>query len=87
MAVVEKKCWPDFFEKIATGEKSAEIRLADFKINEGDTMLLKEFDPTTKKFSGREIKKKCKAITKFDPFATYKESDLKKYGCYLIELE
>jgi hypothetical protein len=27
---IEKKCWPEFFEKILSGEKTFELRLADW---------------------------------------------------------
>ena len=42
MAIVYKKVWPEFFEKIISGKKKFELRLADFEINEGDTLVLDE---------------------------------------------
>lgn len=58
MTEIIKKTWPDFFEKILNSEKYFELRLADFEIKEGDTLILKEYDPKTKEFTGRELKKK-----------------------------
>lgn len=87
MVVVEKKCWPEFFWKISNGEKNCEFRLADFSLNPGDTLVLKEFDPATQKFTGRELRKKCKIVTLFNPVEMYKPEDMKKFGCYLIEFE
>lgn len=39
---IEKKVWPQYFEKILSGEKTFEIRLADFECGLGDVLLLKE---------------------------------------------
>ena len=87
MAVIEKKCWPELFEKISTGTKNIEFRLADFELSPGDTILLREFDPKTKAYTGREKQKQCKHVTKFFPLQFYTAAQLKKHGCYLIEME
>ena len=52
---IEKKTWPGFFEKVARGEKSFEVRLADFECKAGDILVLKEWDPASKKYTGRSI--------------------------------
>jgi hypothetical protein len=50
------KCWPEFFESIRRGEKTHDLRRADDRNFEvGDQMLLQEFDPSTKSYSGRRI--------------------------------
>ncbi len=87
MAIIEKKCWPELFEKIVKGEKNIEFRLADFALAPGDIILLKEFDPRTNAFTGRETKKACKHVAKFNPLDFYAVEQLKKFGCYLIEFE
>ena len=43
MNKIEKKVWPEYFQQILYGKKTFEIRLNDFEINEGDTLLLKEW--------------------------------------------
>ena len=58
MQKVEKKCWPGYFGEILKGEKTFELRLNDFEINEGDILWLREWDPKTKDYTGREIEKK-----------------------------
>lgn len=83
---VEKKIWPEFFEKIQSGEKKFELRLADFDLNEGDILVLKEWDPEKEEFTGREIEKKVKNITKINPFRFYNEEEMKEYGFYVIEI-
>ncbi|MCX6712508.1 MAG: DUF3850 domain-containing protein [Candidatus Vogelbacteria bacterium] len=58
MQKIEKKVWPEYFEEILKGEKTFELRLNDFEINEGDILALKEWDPKTKDYTGREVEKK-----------------------------
>lgn len=84
---VEKKIWPKYFKEIKKGNKKVEYRLADFKLKEGDILVLREWDPQTKKYTGRVLKKKVLQILKKNPFDYYTEKDLKKYGLYLILLK
>jgi len=83
---IEKKVWPEYFEKILNGEKKFELRIADFKINEGDTLILREYNPKTKEYTGRVIKKKAKKIIKVD-FSMYPLEQLKRFGMYFIDIE
>ena len=48
MATIKKKTWPEYFEAILSGKKKFDMRLADFDIQEGDTLLLEEWDPKNK---------------------------------------
>jgi ASC-1-like (ASCH) protein len=84
---IKKKIWPEYFEKILQGEKNAELRLADFEINEGDILILEEYNPKTKTYTGRKINKKVKYINKSNPTEAYSLEEIKKFGFYLIELE
>ena len=45
MTIIKKKTWPELFQKILDGKKNTDIRLADFPINEGDELILEEFNP------------------------------------------
>lgn len=65
MAPIEKKIWPEYFEAVASGKKKFELRLNDFAIAEGDTLLLKEWDPTKKDYTGRTISKKVTYVLPF----------------------
>lgn len=52
--VHELKCWPQFFEPIACGEKRHDLRRAtDRSFLVGDHLLLREFDPETEQYTGR----------------------------------
>jgi hypothetical protein len=48
------KSWPQFFERIVSGEKTHELRRADRDFRVGDILRLREFDPQTNQFTGRE---------------------------------
>lgn len=84
---IEKKVWPIYFSKIISGNKTFELRLADWKCKTGDILILKEWDPKTKKFTGRMIEKKVAYIlkTKNQKFWTKKEVD--KYGFQIISFK
>ncbi len=87
---ITKKCNTEYFEKILTGQKTFELRLNDFDINEGDTLLLKEWNPDTKSYTGRELEKKVGFVgrwtldemTKFFPRA-----DIEQKGLQVISLK
>ena len=55
MAIIHKKVWPEYFEKIISGKKKLELRLADFEINEGDILVLEEWDKDKKEYTERKI--------------------------------
>jgi len=85
MRIIEKKIWPKYFELVKSGKKKFEFRLADFRIKEGDFLLLKEWDPLTKKYTGREIKKKVNYILKFKLNDFKQEREMKEKGLYVIQ--
>jgi len=85
MAKVHKKIWPKWFKLMKAGKKNVELRLADFRIKPGDILVLEEWDPKKKKYTGKSLRKKAKRATKINLFDFYKFPALKKYGCYLIE--
>jgi hypothetical protein len=50
------KCWPQFFDTIESGQKPFELRKNDRNYQVGDTMLIREWNPSTKKYSGRQTR-------------------------------
>lgn len=84
---IKKKKWPRYFKKAMTGEKKIEVRLADFKLKKGDILVLEEYDPKTKQYTGRTIKKKVKKVFMFNPTEAHSLKDIKKFGFYEIELD
>jgi hypothetical protein len=49
------KCWPRFFREVKNGTKRFEIRRDDRPYNEGDTLVLEEWDPSTRSYSGEAV--------------------------------
>jgi hypothetical protein len=47
----EVKCWPEFFGPIRHGSKTFEVRDNDRNYQQGDTILLRVFDPTAPVFA------------------------------------
>ena len=85
---IEKKVWPKYFQAILDGKKNYELRLADWECNVEDTLLLKEWNPETKGYTGREVSKKIKYVAKFkidDLF--WPKEDIEKHGLQIISLE
>ena len=86
MAIIRKKIWPEYFNAIQDGSKKFEIRLADSDIKEGDTLILEEFDPKKKEYTGRNMQKKCARVHKMDLAKFWTVEQIKKNGIYVIEL-
>lgn len=87
--IIEKKAWSALFEKVKSNKKHFDVRLADFRIKKGDTLVLKEWNPKTKKYTGRKLRFKAGFIFKIpnDMKKFHSDTDIKKYGFYIIELE
>ncbi len=84
MTLIEKKCWPEYFDAILRGEKNYELRIADFIANKGDTLLLREWNPKTKEYTGREIKKIITWIGKTKEWKFNKNEEVEKYGFLVL---
>lgn len=88
MKVIKKKVWPEYFEAIVSGKKKFELRLNNFEINEGDTLLLEEWDPKTKEYTGRKIEKKATYVFKFKTDELFwPEQEIKEKGLQIMSLE
>jgi hypothetical protein len=84
---IRKKCWPELFELVLSGKKNAEIRLADFSLRAGDMLILEEYDPKKKKYTGRKISKKVRTFLRIDVAKMHSLEEIRKNGFYLMELE
>lgn len=87
MKTIEKKIWPEYFQKILDGVKTFELRLADFKCEAGDTLVLKEWDPKTKKYTGRKIEKEITDVFKTKEIKFWPKKDIDKYGLQIISFK
>jgi len=87
MAIIRKKIWPEYFELIKAGKKRFELRVADFEIHGGDTLILEEWDPKTKEYTGRTLEKKAGYILQMSLDQFGQKETLEKHGLYVIQLE
>jgi len=85
MATIEKKIWSKYFESVKSGKKRFELRLADFKIKEGDILILREWNPKKKEYTGRKIKKKVNYVLKFKLNNFGQKKEIEKRGLYVIQ--
>ncbi len=83
---IEKKIWPEYFQAIADGKKKFELRLADFDVQEGDALLLREWDPEMKTYTGREIEKEVSFVIKTKDLNFWTSEEIEKYGFQIISL-
>lgn len=84
---IKKKIWPKYFQAVFDGKKNFELRLADFDVNEGDILVLEEYNPKTKEYTGRVLKKQVKSIIKFNPTEAHTIDEIKEHGFYMMEIE
>lgn len=81
---IEKKVWPVYFQRILDGEKNFELRLADFECNKGDILVLREWNPKTKEYTGRKLEKKVTYVIKTKEVEFWDKKDIDKYGLQII---
>jgi hypothetical protein len=81
---IEKKTWPEYFERILSGEKKFELRLADWECKPGDILILREWDPKTNGYTGRAIEKKVSYVLRTKDQKIFPKEDVEKYGFQII---
>lgn len=84
---ITKKVWPEYFQLILDGKKKYELRLADWRCKKGDTLFLREWDPKSGEYSGREIEKKITMVLKTKGLDFWPEEEVDKYGYQIISFE
>lgn len=64
------------------------MRIDDFEVEEGDTLILREWDPDIKEYTGRKIEKKVTDVSRFkiDELFWPKE-EIEKKGIQIISLD
>jgi ASC-1-like (ASCH) protein len=84
---IEKRVQSKYFNAVLEGRKRFEVRLADFKCKEGDTLVLKEQRQGGKELTGRKLELEVlyrfntKNVEKF-----YKKSEIEKYGLVVLAI-
>ncbi|MFA4998974.1 MAG: DUF3850 domain-containing protein [Candidatus Paceibacterota bacterium] len=87
MAIIKKKLWPQYFDIIYSGKKRFELRVADFDVKEGDTLILEEWDPETKQYSGRKIEKTVDFVVNFSLDDFGQGEIIKEKGLVVIQFK
>lgn len=87
MAIIKKKITPKYFDLVGSGKKNFELRVHDFQIQEGDTLILQEWDPETKQYTGRELEKKAGYVLDFKLDDFGQKDIIEKNGLIVITLE
>lgn len=87
MTTIHKKVWSEYFEKIISGKKKLELRLADFEVNEGDTLVLEEWGKDKKEYTGRKIEVVVTYILKTKGQTFWPQEEVDKYGFQIIQFE
>ena len=88
MTTIHKKCLPVFFQAVSDGKKKFELRLNDFDIQEGDVLVLDEWDGEKQEYTGRTIQKNVTFVGKFRIDALFwTEEEIKEGGLQIISLE
>ncbi len=97
MREIHKKISPQYFEAIASGQKTFEYRVNDFDCEPGDILVLEEWiyeagdqDKTRRHPTGRELRKKVGYVGYTKDFGWLErpdiKADLEKYGAQIISL-
>jgi len=84
---IEKKAWPEYFQKVLDGVKTYELRLADFECKPEDILVLKEWNPDTKEYTGRVIEKEITYVIKTKDTKFYSKEDIEKHGFQIISFK
>lgn len=85
--IIEKKTWPELFEDVRTGKKKFDLRVADFEVNVGDTLVLREWDPETQQYTGREIKKTVTYLLKTRDLTFNTKEEIDENGFVIMQVE
>lgn len=84
---IPKKTWPELFEKILSGEKNFDLRLADFDCQPGDILVFQEYDPKTKQYTGREVEKEITFVMKTKNLNFWPKEQVDELGFIVMSLK
>lgn len=87
MVTIKKKIWAEYFDLVNSGKKNFELRLDDFDVNEGDTLVLEEWDPKTKEYTGRKIEKTVGYVLRFKLNDFGQQKEIEQKGLQVIQFK
>jgi len=83
----EKKVLAVYFQKILDGDKTFELRLADWECVPGDILFLREWDSDKKEYTGRTIEKLVTYVLKTNDINLWPKEDVEKFGYQIISFK
>ena len=84
--VIKKKIRADYFEVVASGQKTFEVRVADWDCQQGDTLELIETDSKANQPTGRSLRRKVGYVAKTKDFSFFSDQEVAKHGYQVISL-
>lgn len=88
MAIIKKKIWLGYYDDLLSGKKKYDLRLNDFKVEPGDTLLLEEWDQKKSRYTGRRLEKKVTYVRIFKLNEMYwPKKEIEAKGLQVISLE
>ena len=81
---IEKKVIQQYFDKLCSGEKTFELRLADWECKSGDTLILREWNAEIKSYTGRQLEKEVSYVLKTKDLNLFSKGDIEKFGYQII---
>ncbi|MDR2063988.1 MAG: DUF3850 domain-containing protein [Candidatus Nomurabacteria bacterium] len=83
---IKKKILSKYYRAIESGQKTFELRLANWRCESGDVLILEEVDDETKQPTGRSMRKKVGYVRRTKDFSFWTEEEVEKYGYQIISL-
>jgi hypothetical protein len=84
---IEKKAWPELFQKVLTKEKRFDLRIADFECRPGDVLVLREWDPVRECYTGRTLEKEITYVMRTKGLEFFSQDDIDEHGFIVMSLE
>ncbi len=85
MSEIKKKVLVEYYNKILAGEKTYELRLADWDCNPGDILVLVEIDDSRQP-TGRTMRRKVGYVGKTKGLDFWTKEEIDQYGYQIISL-
>lgn len=87
MQKIFKKVWRKYFDQIISGQKKFELRLADFAVNNGDILVLQEWDRDKSEYTGRQIEVVVTYVLKTRSLSFWSPAEIEKHGFQIIQFD
>lgn len=87
MRTIKKKTWPRYFQFMFDGRKNTDLRLANFPVEEGDTIIFQEWDPIDEVYTGRELSKIVENVNLVHLEDFHTREEIEEHGHWIIELK